>query len=863
MAFTFGNAWQSALDIEKQLLNNLAEKEPTFAEISHHISEFRNACQNAILLDFEAARATDIEGRLWDAHLKLNTRFRKLLSRFREDNGKKKKPVERRKLEKHYLEFIKSSQRFYRGYIQQLASHFGGIPDLEKVARKFNFDNMSAAPLIRPLPSLRKHILLSCHATLIRLGDLSRYRETELVTKERNWGPAIGYYDLATVIYPASGASHNQLAVIALADANHLRATYHLYRALSAQEPYPTAKGNLEIEFRKVMGLWAKRELIQPEDAGIPGRSLAPWFVYLHAQCYRGVDFPEHDELESEVLNQLAVDLKERSLEGTLQKFCLINIAAEEFSRTRSEEESVSNARLFFQRINVKTYFTLLQILLAEIERFAVEDPNNKDVRLGADKVTVVARRILPALRNYSSWLLTVNNYLVAYKEKDTPLAVQLTEFWKSYANTLTLLASTFDVPNLPEVDYLLEEDEETLCFMPLSKGSTSRRYLNANGLQKPSINDPGVERNHPNIEMLYRIREFVIDGLDLVVGKKIPIELVDDEDKKTFIYKEDGLPSQFFASPSAHHHSLSAASIDREDIQQVRQEANYQADSRSAFEGSQSASIAMSVNMHGIVEGVERLIESDTYENAPAVSNQLAFSTGMNTRPARTYDPNPNTTIRNDSPARHTPLSPPGLGPPTTNYHAALDQLPSSYHLYTPGVPNIWNTGNLSPGLRGISSPRTPPGFGPQNQSPMTPRNFSNPSLQYAPQEAMRDETMLRQNLLAQSQIEGNALNGHGLISPMLAAQMYPQRLSSSWDRNGATASASPFSQQSFPQPGGLGLASQPISSGFPNSSWANNAFIASSGTGFSSPAPGSGRKMSSAPFGAIGQSPRLENGG
>jgi hypothetical protein len=406
--------------------------------------------------------------------------------------------------------------------------------ELEKVARKFSFESkhhlsrfafpiqlvtnttaeLSAEPPVKPLESLRKLILVSCHATLIRLGDLSRYRETELVTKDRNWGPAIGYYDLATAIYPTSGASHNQLAVIALADTNHLRATYHLYRALVAQEPYPAAKGNLEIEFRKVMSLWAKRELIVPEDAGIPGRALAPWFVYLHAQCYRGVDFPEHDELESEVLNQLAVDLKERSLEGTLQKFCLINIAAEDFSRTRSDGGSVSNARLFFQRINVKTFFTLLQILLAEVERFAVED-----AKVGADKVTVVARRILPALRNYSSWLLTVNHHLVAYNEKDTPLAVQVIEFWKIYANTLTLLASTFDVINLPEVDYLLEEDEETLCFMPLSKSATNRRYLDMQDQQKPRMNDPGVERSHPNIEMLYRIREFVIDGLDLVVG--------------------------------------------------------------------------------------------------------------------------------------------------------------------------------------------------------------------------------------------------------------------------------------------------------------------------------------------------------
>lgn len=65
-------------------------------------------------------------------------------SQFRDENGKKR-PVEKRKLEKHYLDFIKSSQRFYRGYIQHLSSHFGGIPELEKVARKFNFESKGGA----------------------------------------------------------------------------------------------------------------------------------------------------------------------------------------------------------------------------------------------------------------------------------------------------------------------------------------------------------------------------------------------------------------------------------------------------------------------------------------------------------------------------------------------------------------------------------------------------------------------------------------------------------------------------------------------------------------------------------------------
>lgn len=57
--------------------------------------------------------------------------------KFREATGKKKH-VEQRKAIKQYLEFIKSSQRSYRGYIQNLASQFGGIVELEAVARKLN-----------------------------------------------------------------------------------------------------------------------------------------------------------------------------------------------------------------------------------------------------------------------------------------------------------------------------------------------------------------------------------------------------------------------------------------------------------------------------------------------------------------------------------------------------------------------------------------------------------------------------------------------------------------------------------------------------------------------------------------------------
>jgi hypothetical protein len=725
---------------------------------------------------------------------------------------------------------------------------------------------LSAQPSSIVAPELHKRILQSCHATLIRLGDLSRYRETELVAKDRNWGPAIGYYDLASVIYPVSGASHNQLAVIALADGNHLRATYHLYRALSAQDPHPSAKGNLEIEFRKVMNLWAKRELIRPEDAGIPGRALAPWFVYLHAQCYKGNDFAEHDELESEVMSQLAVDIRERSLEGTLQKLCLVNIAAEDFARTRSTEESVSNARAFFQRINVKTFFTLLQILLVELERFATEDSSTSSIETpkkdnGPDKVTVVARRILPALRHYSSWLLTTSDYLVAQKEeKDSTLSIQIQEFWKIYAGTLTLLASTFDVVHLPEIDYLLEEDEESLGFAPLDQAATSRRYIGMGEQIKPRVNDPGVERSHPNEEMLYRIREFVIDGLDLVVRNRIPVTLVDDEDKKTFIYQEDGLPSQFFSSPHGRQHTLSTPNIERDEIPQPTQDSNSAAEGRSMFGGSQSASASMSANMHGIVEGVERLVESDTYENSPDLSNQFPYfnDTGEMPTPSARMASNANAFSFNERTSQqlNTPIAPPGLGPPVVNAADSLRRSISQGYGTLPALPSIWNTSSPGP-LGDGPSPRTPPGLG--GQSPMHAMGppGMNASERSPPQDQMAND-LLRQSLMGQTQLSNSVDPAGSLpsswIPPSNLSTTQPRPTGNSWDRD--------MGRMTF---GSYELPSQSMSSGMPGQTWANDAFIASSlasSAGHYNNAF-SGHRKPATQLGAIGQTPPCGQGG
>jgi hypothetical protein len=177
---------------------------------------------------------------------------------------------------------------------------------------------------------------------------------------------------------------------------------------------------------------------------------------------------------------------------------------------------------LFFFRLNVKTFFTLLQILQPELERFVGQDGTGDDPdspSSDSDRLTAVARRVLPGLRNYSTWLSTNSNLqlLANYGSlEDAALAVQVKEFWMSYTHTLTLIAGTFEAGNLPVVEYLLEEDEDTVGFAPLMNEETKERYETVAGIQKPRWRDQGMERSHPNVEFLYRIRDFLVTGLQL-----------------------------------------------------------------------------------------------------------------------------------------------------------------------------------------------------------------------------------------------------------------------------------------------------------------------------------------------------------
>lgn len=397
------------------------------------------------------------------------------------------------------------------------------------------------------LPSKLCHaVLLSCHQTLIHLGDLSRYREEVLAKGEYNWGPAIGYYDLAGAIYPTSGASHHQLAVIARHGGCHLRVTYHLYRALATEEPFPTARDNLELEIKKIEAAQSKGKLLSEAriaNSQSPEKATTGLFMLLHSRLYKGSGVSE-EELENGVLTQLATDLKERSMPGVLNKLVLINIAAQDFASVRSlggstdimihfqqwltsfadEPRVIGYMRAFdsFLQLNVKTLITLLHSLQCELTQ---PTDNANSSGLAQLKVTASTRRILPALRHYSSWLICNINVLVEYTDQ-SGLGDLIKIFFGLYASTMTFLASTFDPSSLPLIEYLLEEDEDTIAFKPLREHDRSRYFEQSSGTLKQKFHTHGVERHHPNVEMLGRIRDLLTDAVALAVrdvGSIIP----------------------------------------------------------------------------------------------------------------------------------------------------------------------------------------------------------------------------------------------------------------------------------------------------------------------------------------------------
>lgn len=512
----------------------LKQQESDYTGFEPLLEKLRVRSGNLALLTLTTDQpAENIEQRLWLYHTEVNGKFKGYLKSFREGSGKKKH-VERRKAEKLYVDFIKGSQRYYRGYIERLAANFTGIPKVLDVARRFNKDSLTVQVPKVVNDEQRQILEASCKRCIIYLGDLSRWRETELNLKERNWGPAKGYYNLALSFDPAEGACYNQLAVISLHTDDHVGAVYNLHRAFAVAPPFPMATDNLRVEFEKVLRLNIEESYGMMDRSGDDIVSaLGKRFLAFHAHCYmKPYDFVAFQQKASDVLGMIALcfqDTKSGAFDHFLQRACLINITAEhlakkgmegnvfarELSPARLAKETEKNCQSFFllQRFNLMTFQSLLKALARELGEDAPEGTDTADM----SRLTATVRRVLPHLRQYSSWYLSSMRSLVQTKYKSSRRLLE--QVSKTHVQALNLLRGNVDVFAPSQVPYLLEEDVKTLSFSPFTPIVFKWRYTDMqNNLKMQRTGEgKGKELQTELAETHVRATDLVVDALRLV----------------------------------------------------------------------------------------------------------------------------------------------------------------------------------------------------------------------------------------------------------------------------------------------------------------------------------------------------------
>lgn len=230
-------------------------------------------------MDFAFGVKENSEDVLWTLHTSINSEYRRIQGRLKHSSH----AVERRKMEKSYTNFLRVAQKFYKGYIQRLSARYD-VPELRRVAHGIEVEQMDSGDRISPVPpELSLMVLKSCHSTLLRLGDLSRYR-TQARHKNSGYETALTFYTLAHHLKPQSGHAHHQMGIVQLDQGNHLDVVYNFYRSWAVDAPHPNAKSNLEAEFKSLQlpnSSKSRQNTTAAQDA------FSMWFVRLHARFTR------------------------------------------------------------------------------------------------------------------------------------------------------------------------------------------------------------------------------------------------------------------------------------------------------------------------------------------------------------------------------------------------------------------------------------------------------------------------------------------------------------------------------------------------------------------------------------------------
>ena len=137
-------------------------------------------------------------------------------------------------------------------------------------------------------------------------------------------------------------------------------------------------------------------------------------------------------------------------------------------------------------------------------------------------------RCALPALRLYSTWLLSNSRFFATASLTCKKFPTEVSRFFTTYAETLTLFSKLFPVTRLPEIVYQLEEDVEAASFKPLESSFTDKIWKLGHG-NRPKFSEVGEQRLGQDQELLGRIRDLLQDGLLVVKFDQVSLLTLSD----------------------------------------------------------------------------------------------------------------------------------------------------------------------------------------------------------------------------------------------------------------------------------------------------------------------------------------------
>lgn len=556
---------------------------------------------------------------MWKLHLFVNNGYRDVI---RGQLKGQQHVVTRRKVEKLYHNYLTTALLFYKGYFQRLQA-LHGMPQIPRINSLLQLE----APGIDETQSAQTPagaVQKSFHATLIHLGDISRWRD-KARSRPDGGKATVLFYELAHDLNPRSGIAHHQLGI--MKEGNHLEMVYHLYRACAIESPHPNAIPNLEAEFRRLLQSTTPGRRSGPPD---PDEAFSNWFTKLHARSYKGEQFSQ--ELEEEVLHRLEIALKKPGALPVLLKMVLINMAAYLVAKDKIQKEyslDASNSCELILRLNVRWILILLRLLQSELEEYVKAAPPTEAQSSGgrngtntkaSQQVNNFTETILPLARLYMAWLFIARDDIVKYQDH---LGSYIFDMYRAVAQSLTMLAKEF-TSQLPPSPYLLAEDVEALGMKPFDDAKLEPvcriHHEFGQASFKPHWEDTGRPKNTPEQETLSRIYDLIACGFSLALDEHFPIGITSSSPQSssepiTISYIEGGK-------------ALTPAPEASDPPHQMNEQAElFQGNGPEPFEEHISVQHARcDSNVEGTTKGVPRQLStrSDSDRNHPVVNEPL-----------------------------------------------------------------------------------------------------------------------------------------------------------------------------------------------------------------------------------------------